>query len=151
MRPLMAGWNALYFTPGAFKPDPNRSEEFNRGAYLAEGLGHCGACHTPFNAFGANKADKYLQGNQIDYWAAPNITNDMQSGLGKWSVDDIVAISQDRPNRHDARQRPDEGRDREFDLEDAGCGSQGDCGLSEGAGRGRFASAGRRLRLAMRG
>jgi mono/diheme cytochrome c family protein len=90
MRPMMAGWNALYFTSGTFAPDPNRSEEFNRGAYLVEGLGHCGACHTPFNAFGANKVDKYLQGNQIDYWAAPNITDDMQSGLGKWSVENIV-------------------------------------------------------------
>ena len=90
MRPLMAGWNALYFNSGTFTPEPNRSEEFNRGAYLVEGLGHCGACHTPFNAFGANKADKYLQGNQIDYWTAPNITNDTQSGLGKWSVEDIV-------------------------------------------------------------
>jgi mono/diheme cytochrome c family protein len=90
MRPLMAGWNARYFTSGTFKADPNRSEEFNRGAYLVEGLGHCGACHTPFNSFGANKAEKYLQGNQIDYWAAPNITNDMQSGLGKWSVENIV-------------------------------------------------------------
>src|SRR4029077_400708 len=45
---------------------------------------------TPFNSFGANKADKYLQGNQIDYWAAPNITNDMQSGLGKWPVEAIM-------------------------------------------------------------
>jgi mono/diheme cytochrome c family protein len=90
MRPMMSGWNALYFTSGTFTPDPSRSEEFNRGAYLVEGLGHCGACHTPFNSFGANKADKYLQGNQIDYWAAPNITNDTQSGLGKWSVEDIV-------------------------------------------------------------
>jgi mono/diheme cytochrome c family protein len=80
----------LFFTPGEFKPDPKRSEEFNRGAYLVEGLGHCGACHTPFNAFGASRDDKYLQGNQIDNWTAPNITNDMQAGLGKWSVEDIV-------------------------------------------------------------
>ena len=78
------------FTPGYFVADPKRSEEFNRGAYLVEGLGHCGACHTPLNAFGANKADQYLQGNQIDNWIAPNITNDPQAGLGKWSVDDIV-------------------------------------------------------------
>ncbi len=90
IRLSMLGWNALFFKPGRFAPDPNRSAEFNRGAYLAEGLGHCGACHTPFNAFGANKADRYLQGNQIDYWTAPNITNDMQSGLGKWSIDDVV-------------------------------------------------------------
>ena len=80
----------LFFTPGEFKPDPKRSDEFNRGAYLVEGLGHCGACHTPFNAFGASQDDKYLQGNQIDNWTAPNITNDPQAGLGKWSADDIV-------------------------------------------------------------
>jgi mono/diheme cytochrome c family protein len=90
IRTSMAGWNALFFTSGEFKPDPNKSEEFNRGAYLVEGLGHCGACHTPLNAFGANKADKYLQGGQVDNWTAPNITNDAQAGLGKWSVDEVV-------------------------------------------------------------
>ncbi|WP_407165741.1 c-type cytochrome [Bradyrhizobium sp. ORS 111] len=90
IRLLMKGWNALFFTPGSFTPDPARSAEFNRGAYLVEGLGHCGACHTPFNAFGASQNDKYLQGNQIDNWTAPNITNDERVGLGKWSVDDIV-------------------------------------------------------------
>jgi mono/diheme cytochrome c family protein len=90
IRLSMAGWNALFFTPGEFKAEPARSDEFNRGAYLVEGLGHCGACHTPFNAFGANRNDKYLQGNRIDNWTAPNITNDEQAGLGKWSVDDIV-------------------------------------------------------------
>jgi mono/diheme cytochrome c family protein len=90
IRPSMAGWNGLFFTPGEFRPDPKRSDEFNRGAYLVEGLGHCGACHTPFNSFGASQNDKYLQGNQIDNWTAPNITNDMQAGLGKWTVADIV-------------------------------------------------------------
>ena len=90
IRLAMKGWNALFFTPGSFKPDPAHSAEFNRGAYLAEGLGHCGACHTPFNAFGASKSDRYLEGNQIDNWTAPNITNDARVGLGKWSVEDIV-------------------------------------------------------------
>ena len=90
IRASMIGWNMLFFTAGEFKPDPARSEEFNRGAYLVEGLGHCGACHTPFNAFGASQDDKYLQGNQIDHWTAPNITNDRQAGLGKWSVEEVV-------------------------------------------------------------
>jgi len=90
IRLSMSGWNGLFFKPGTFAADPNRSDEFNRGAYLVEGLGHCGACHTPFNAFGASKADRYLQGNQIDNWTAPNITNDKHVGLGKWSVEDIV-------------------------------------------------------------
>jgi mono/diheme cytochrome c family protein len=90
VRALMIGWNSLFFKPSPFVPDAQRSAEFNRGAYLVEGLGHCGACHTPLNAFGANKASQFLQGNRIDDWTAPNITNDQQSGLGKWSVDDIV-------------------------------------------------------------
>ena len=90
VRALMIGWNSLFFKPSPFVLDPGRSAEFNRGAYLVEGLGHCGACHTPLNAFGANKASQFLQGNRIDDWTAPNITNDQQSGLGKWPVDDIV-------------------------------------------------------------
>jgi mono/diheme cytochrome c family protein len=90
IRTLMAGWNALFFKPAPFLADPQRSAEFNRGAYLVEGLGHCGACHTPLNAFGANKPAQYLQGNRIDDWTAPNITGDPQAGLGKWSVDDVV-------------------------------------------------------------
>src|ERR1700761_4694915 len=90
IRTSMLGWNALFFKPSPFVPDASRSEEYNRGAYLVEGLGHCGACHTPMNAFGANKADQFLQGNRISDWTAPNITNDSQAGLGKWSVDEIV-------------------------------------------------------------
>jgi mono/diheme cytochrome c family protein len=90
IRMSMIGWNVLFFRPAAFAPDPKHSGEFNRGAYLVEGLGHCGACHTPMNAFGANKADLFLQGNNISDWTAPNITNDPQSGLGKWTVDEVV-------------------------------------------------------------
>ena len=116
-------------------PDPKRSDEFNRGAYLVEGLGHCGACHTPMNAFGANKADRFLQGNQIDNWTAPNITNDPQIGLGKWSADDIVQYLKTGQTRSSHGQRADEGRHREFHLENARRRSQGDRGLSEGARR----------------
>jgi mono/diheme cytochrome c family protein len=90
IRTAMLGWNALFFDPGVFVSDPRRSEEFNRGAYLVEGLGHCGACHTPLNLLGANKAGQFLQGNKISDWTAPNITNDAQTGLGNWSVDEIV-------------------------------------------------------------
>ncbi|MGY3582509.1 mono/diheme cytochrome c family protein [Bradyrhizobium sp. USDA 4341] len=50
IRGFMIGWNPLFFTPGRFLPDPKCFDEFNRGAYLVEGVGHCGACHTPFNA-----------------------------------------------------------------------------------------------------
>jgi mono/diheme cytochrome c family protein len=90
IRLSMIGWNALFFAPSDFTPDPKRSDEYNRGAYLVEGLGHCGACHTPLNAFGANKSYQRLEGGRIDNWTAANITNDMDEGLGKWSVDDVV-------------------------------------------------------------
>ena len=49
MRAVMAGWNALFFHKGGFRTDPNKSAQWNRGAYLVEGLGHCAACHTPKN------------------------------------------------------------------------------------------------------
>jgi mono/diheme cytochrome c family protein len=90
IRLSIIGWNTLFFTPSDFTPDPKRSDEYDRGAYLVEGLGHCGACHTPLNAFGANKSYQRLEGGRVDNWTASNITNDMDEGLGKWSVDDIV-------------------------------------------------------------
>ncbi|MGC2782030.1 MAG: cytochrome c [Bradyrhizobium sp.] len=90
IRTSMLAWNALFFTPGEFKPDPAKSEEYNRGGYLVEGLGHCGVCHTPMNTLGANKSDRHLEGGVVDNWTAPNITNDAQAGLGKWTVDEVV-------------------------------------------------------------
>jgi mono/diheme cytochrome c family protein len=53
-RALILGWRTLYFSEGEYKPDPSKSEEWNRGAYLVEGLGHCGMCHTPINALGGS-------------------------------------------------------------------------------------------------
>ncbi|MCK8787850.1 cytochrome c [Roseomonas sp. NAR14] len=90
IRLAMLGWNMLFFTPQTFEPDPGRSAEFNRGAYLVEGLGHCGACHTPMNMLGASRDSVALQGNQIQSWFAPNITGDPRTGIGGWSVEEIV-------------------------------------------------------------
>ena len=90
VRAGMAAWNAMFFTPGTFTPDPARSAAFNRGAYLVEGLGHCGACHTPMNALGASKVSAAYQGNVIQDWVVPAITNDARRGLGGWSVDQVV-------------------------------------------------------------
>jgi len=91
VREGMAGWNALYFRSGEFKPNATKSTEWNRGAYLVEGLGHCGACHTPKTALGGDDQAHAFQGYALQGWFAPNITNDSQRGLGGWSVDDIVA------------------------------------------------------------
>ena len=75
VRPLMALWNALHLEPGPVAPDPSRSAQWNRGEYLVNGLGHCGACHTPRNAAGAERrGEAWLAGAMIDGWEAPALT-----------------------------------------------------------------------------
>jgi mono/diheme cytochrome c family protein len=63
IRATMRIWNALYFREGEFKPDPTRSAEWNRGAFLVDGPAHCGACHTPKTFLGGDRLDQYLQGS----------------------------------------------------------------------------------------
>ncbi|MBP5979824.1 MAG: c-type cytochrome [Halomonas sp.] len=85
VRALMAPWNALYHDPKPFQPDPAQSELYNRGAYLAEGLGHCSACHSPRNAMGAEKNGKdYFAGAVVDGWEAPALNTLSRSPVG-WS------------------------------------------------------------------
>ena len=91
VREGMTAWNAVYFKNGEFKPNPTKSAEWNCGAYLVEGLGHCGACHTPKTTLGGDDRGRALQGYVLQGWFAPNITNDNERGLGGWSVADIVA------------------------------------------------------------
>jgi mono/diheme cytochrome c family protein len=89
-RIMMAGWNMLFFTPGEYRPDPQKSAVWNRGAYLVQGAGHCGACHTPKNVFGADKSGEDLRGAQIQDWTAPSLAANERDGLGRWSNEDIV-------------------------------------------------------------
>jgi mono/diheme cytochrome c family protein len=89
-RVFMRGWNAMFFTPGTFVADNGKDAEWNRGAYLVEGPGHCGACHTPKNLFGSGKSAHALQGGAIQNWFAPNITSDQHHGIGSWTVDEVV-------------------------------------------------------------
>jgi len=90
-RELMAGWNELYFRDGAFVADPKKSEQWNRGAYLVEGLGHCGACHTATNLLGAAKTTGNLKGGDFgEHWYAPGLTGHLRDGLGEWSAAEIV-------------------------------------------------------------
>ena len=74
IRYLQAGWKLLFFRPGRFEPDVTKSAEWNRGAYLAQGLSHCGACHTPRNLLGAEKSGNAYGGAVIDNWVAPPLT-----------------------------------------------------------------------------
>jgi mono/diheme cytochrome c family protein len=90
IRFLLKGWNLLFFKPGTPTIDSSQSAEWNRGAYIVNGYGHCGACHTPKNVFVADKAGQDLQGGVLDNWTAPNLTGAPRIGLGGWSVDDIA-------------------------------------------------------------
>lgn len=94
---LLAAWKMLYFTPERFTPDAGQSAEWNRGAYLVQGPGHCGACHTPRNFLGAEIAERALTGGRHFHssggrtleWSSTNLTS-APSGLAAWSVDELV-------------------------------------------------------------
>jgi nicotinate dehydrogenase subunit B len=90
LRPLLAGWNALFHQSSPFQPDPKQSELWNRGAYLVEGLGHCGACHSPRNALGAEMAGAYLAGGLAQGWDAPALTSLSQAPI-PWNEDELYA------------------------------------------------------------
>jgi nicotinate dehydrogenase subunit B len=87
-RPLLAGWNALFHQPQPFQADAAKSEIWNRGAYLVEGLGHCGACHSPRNTFGAEKQNAYLAGGVAEGWEAPPLTSLSHAPI-PWSEDEL--------------------------------------------------------------
>lgn len=93
-RYLLTFWKALFFEPGPFRPDLGRDARWNRGAYLATALGHCGECHTPRNALGAPRGDMALAGTGQgpDGGAVPNITPDPATGIGKWSDDELDSL-----------------------------------------------------------
>lgn len=95
MRILMAGWNLLFFESKPFKADSTQSISWNRGAYLVQTLGHCGACHTPHGRFGQEKSldggdDGFLSGYTLDNWHAPSLRND-KDGLGRWNKEQIAS------------------------------------------------------------
>ena len=97
-RVVMHGWNFLFFRPGTFAANPQKSDEWNRGAYLVEGAAHCGGCHTPKNIFGADKRGQLYGGGLVQGWFAPRLDSAERSGLKSWSVDDIVEYLQSGRN-----------------------------------------------------
>ncbi len=97
-RVVMRGWNWLFFRRGEFEKNPQKSEQWNRGAYLVEGLAHCGACHTPKNIFGADRRGEPYTGSPVQGWFAPRLDGAERSGLKSWSVDDIVEYLQSGRN-----------------------------------------------------
>jgi mono/diheme cytochrome c family protein len=89
IRGLMAIWNALYLSEGEFKPDPAKSPEWNRGAYIVTGPGHCGGCHTPKDFLMGDKDGQPLAGGVVDGWFAADLSGEPRAGLASWSAGDI--------------------------------------------------------------
>jgi mono/diheme cytochrome c family protein len=90
-RSLIIGWRTLFFTEGEYKPDATKSDEWNRGAYLVQGLGHCAMCHSAINALGGSSESAAFEGGLIPMqnWYAPSLTSNKEGGLGDWSIEDI--------------------------------------------------------------
>lgn len=91
----MAIWNMLTVDDDPYEVNDSESEAWNRGAYLVEGLGHCGACHTPrgllMSEKGLDSSDSdFLSGAPLDYWSASSLNSDINSGLGRWSEEDTA-------------------------------------------------------------
>ena len=110
-RSLILGWRTLFFDEGEYQPDPTKSAEWNRGAYLVQGLGHCAMCHSPINALGGNSESKAFEGGLIPMqnWYAPSLTSNKEAGLGDWSIEEIVALLRTGMSRSRCRLRPDGG------------------------------------------
>jgi nicotinate dehydrogenase subunit B len=89
-RPLLAAWNTLFHDASGYRPDPDQSVQWNRGAYLVQGAGHCGACHTPRNAFGAEKSGPlaFLGGGEAEGWHAPAL-NALSRSPRRWTEEDL--------------------------------------------------------------
>jgi len=83
-------WNALFLKKQRFEPAQGKSDAWNRGAYLATALGHCGECHTPRNAAFAMDEGKALAGTELQGWVAYNITPDKDHGIGAWSDQELI-------------------------------------------------------------
>ncbi|MBB1600814.1 cytochrome C [Variovorax sp. UMC13] len=90
VRASMAVWNLMFLDDRRFVPDGSRSQQVNRGAYLANALAHCGTCHTPRNALMAERGRRFLAGGQVGAYYAPNITPDA-GGIGRWSDAELLA------------------------------------------------------------
>jgi mono/diheme cytochrome c family protein len=105
MRWPLALWNVVFTDRGTYEPKPAQDEAWNRGAYLVQGAGHCGSCHTPrsitMNEVALDDSSpNYLAGALLDGWYAPSLRNDPNTGLGRWSEDDVYAFLKNGRNQH---------------------------------------------------
>jgi len=91
-RSLLVAWRLLYFRPGAYQPDTRHGAQWNRGAYLVQGVAHCSACHEARNSLGALRDAQAADGGQLLGWYAPSLMDPDQAGLSTWSIPDIVTL-----------------------------------------------------------
>lgn len=105
-RALLAFWRAAYFRPASYQADQSKSAEWNRGAYLVNGLGHCSACHGGRNGLGANAGVNDLSGGELTSWYAPALTNSKEVNLAKWPAEELIALLKSGVNQHTAVSGP---------------------------------------------
>lgn len=100
-QPALAVWRTLFFTPQPFTPDPGQSAEWNRGAWLVQGPGHCAACHSARNALGASGGVADLSGGRMPTlnWYAPSLNDERETGLTSTPLPEIVRLLQTGQNR----------------------------------------------------
>lgn len=92
-QPALAVWRALYFRPGVHRDEPGRTAEWNRGAYLVRGLGHCAACHEARNLLGASQGLELAGGLMpLQNWYAPSLRDPHEAGVSDWSEQEIVGL-----------------------------------------------------------
>ena len=102
IRPVLAGWNLLFLNRAPITPDPAKDAAWNRGATLVEGLGHCQACHTPHNLFGAEQTGHAFQGGLADGWDGPGLTAATSPAAIAWTYDALYDYLRNGLNRQHA-------------------------------------------------
>ncbi len=105
MRWPLAVWNMLFLDDETYVAKPDQSDAWNQGAYLVQGLGHCGACHTPrglmFQEAGMDETSAdFLSGAVLDHWSASSLNGDINSGLGRWTEDEVFEYLKTGKNMH---------------------------------------------------
>lgn len=105
MRWPLKFWNMVFLEKGVYEDKAGKDAAWNRGAYLIQGLGHCGSCHTPRGVAFQEKAldeggSAYLSGGAVDNWFASNLTGNYNAGLGRWSEADLAQFLKTGANRH---------------------------------------------------
>jgi len=101
-------WRALYFKPGTTPPDPAQSAEWNRGAYLVRGLGHCAACHGARDVLGGQRHGSAMLGSHLAHggWYAPSLSDAAEAGVGHWPLEEVVQWLRSGVSAHGMAQGP---------------------------------------------